>query len=193
MRMTIIPSRVSGWGYKIGPVCVSVCQLFSTLISKPFETSNECSKVFQARILAKRARRGRGRQRSGVFIWHEKSMYVFWLFCKKKTRELLSTPCCCRHCHDNHDFLSRLNLGLNPNANSTKKTLNLDSNPNLILDLHITGLVWQPTTLVTSNDLKHPGHIFAVRNPVQKFWGPDRATGFYTEITFIWKIYFINP
>ncbi len=33
----IIPSRVSGRGYKIGPVCVCVCQLVSTLTAELFD------------------------------------------------------------------------------------------------------------------------------------------------------------
>ncbi len=41
MHVTIVPSRVSGRGYKIGPVCVSVrlsvCLSVTTLTAEPFD------------------------------------------------------------------------------------------------------------------------------------------------------------
>ncbi len=36
-RTCFIPSRVSGRGYKIGPVCLSVCLLVSSLTAEPFD------------------------------------------------------------------------------------------------------------------------------------------------------------
>ena len=77
-----IPSRISGRGYKIGPVCVcvSVCPCvcvsvcLSALSRQDVMTSRRDILTsfdnFWARILTKRARRGRARQRSGVFIVH---------------------------------------------------------------------------------------------------------------------------
>ncbi len=41
----VVPSRVSGRGYKIGPVCLSVCpsvcQLFSALTGEPFDVRTQ--------------------------------------------------------------------------------------------------------------------------------------------------------
>ena len=37
LQQTIIPSRVSSRGYKIGPVCVSVCVSVNALTAEPFD------------------------------------------------------------------------------------------------------------------------------------------------------------
>ncbi len=47
---------------------VCVCVSVSLSVIQHTMICNECLKLFQARILTKRARRGRARQRSGVFI-----------------------------------------------------------------------------------------------------------------------------
>ncbi len=72
-RMVIFPSRVSGRGYKIGPVCLCVC--VSVRLGVPrahyiFATykENDCKKDLLFGIVTRRARRGRARQRSGVFM-----------------------------------------------------------------------------------------------------------------------------
>ena len=74
----VVPSRISGRGYGIGPVCLCVCQSALSWLNHltqgherykvKFSICNEWWRVFQARILTKRARCGRARQRSGVFI-----------------------------------------------------------------------------------------------------------------------------
>ncbi len=61
----LFPSRVSGRGYGIGPVCVCVCVCVCVSVSA---LPAEALTIFWARILTKRARRGRARQCSGVFI-----------------------------------------------------------------------------------------------------------------------------
>ena len=74
---SIFPSCVSSQRYKIGPVCVYVCVCHSALSRLNhliysyicYIPEKSLLEGYLSGILTRRARRGEGRQRSGVFIW----------------------------------------------------------------------------------------------------------------------------
>ncbi len=68
-----------------------------TCVTSSCNTCNTCSKVFQARILAKRARRGRGRQCSGVFIlFHFTSVKFDYSICMSKCLGIITRKHFCK-------------------------------------------------------------------------------------------------